>query len=263
MKIIHLSSADAVDDASMLARSMAAAEAAVGHSVEVIDSYRGGLAAIFAPARLARRVRRGEIDRIVAHSGRDITTAIQAARLVGDAGSRVAVDAVLPSSAPIDASARRFIDECADVRLVDYDNAPEPFIPVIERVEKDPGAGRKLLFCGPLTPETGVDLLIRSFVDAAPRGWTLTIAGEGRGRFVMPLIRFVRTSGAPVEWTGPLPEAADLSAMIAQADMLAFTPRSPYSYYLPVAVARRLGVGVYSAEKPTTTEILKALSAEA
>lgn len=77
---------------------------------------------------------------------------------------------------------------------------------------------RRVVFVGRLAPEKGLDLLLESWRQVAPQGWTLELIGDGELR------TSVAALGASVRWLGWLPPA-EVQARMASARFLVMASR--------------------------------------
>lgn len=101
--------------------------------------------------------------------------------------------------------------------------------------EKAAGGSVELLFIGRIDPEKGLDVLIEALAQL-PAGlpdWHLTVAGTGRGRTVMPLLRRAAEAGLDgrIDWKGFV---ADTSPLLRAAHIGVLPTRAPEAFGLAI-----------------------------
>lgn len=121
--------------------------------------------------------------------------------------------------------------------------------------QKSAEAPLTFVYHGELTKAKGVDLLIQAFLDISELNVRLLVCGEGRGRFVMPLIRMVRNAHLDdrVEWLGA---TDDVRAALMRADVGVYPSREPQSFRLALLECMAEGRPVITTTCGSTGEIL-------
>lgn len=236
----------------------------------------GGGFDVFTPVRLAKQLDAlagaGALTVVHAHSLRGASAAQAARRLMQTRNARVKLIYThhTVSAAPETAAARRLLAEIDSYVFVSeaartgfLSTAPELDATRMHTAgsaivaERYPKAGRAgsdkavhLIFCGRLTPEKGLDVLMRTLANLKHLSWTLEVCGTGRSRDVMPVVRLARglDVDSRIDWRGF--EEAPLARM-ARADALVLPSTAPepagtvileaFSQGLPV-VASDIGV---------------------
>lgn len=122
---------------------------------------------------------------------------------------------------------------------------------LLHPVARENCAKKILLFVGRLHPEKGVHLLVEAFADFAKTNpnWRLRLVGPadtGHGGGGENYRRQLESlaAGLPVEFTGPVFDAAKLAAIYQQADLFCYPSLAEFGEALPVAPLEALACGV-------------------
>lgn len=112
---------------------------------------------------------------------------------------------------------------------------------------------REVLFVGRLHPEKGVELLLTAFAQVAPAaraGWSLRIVGPhavasggGGDAFLARLQASARTLDLPVEWSGPIFDAATLNAAYRESRIFVYPSIAAQGEAFPLAPLEAMAQG--------------------
>ena len=115
----------------------------------------------------------------------------------------------------------------------------------------------ELLYMGRIDPEKGLDVLIEALgkLPAELPYWHITIAGTGRGRTVMPLLRRARDLNleSNITWAGFVADAAPL---LAKAHIGALPTRVPEAFGLAILEYMHSGTVPVVTDSGAQTEIV-------
>ncbi len=120
----------------------------------------------------------------------------------------------------------------------------------------DPTGTVTFVHHGLLTPDSGISELIDSFIAISSEiPARLVIAGEGRGRFVMPLIRRIRSAKLDnrVNWTGPVD---DIGAVLRGCDIGVYPAKTGYPYTRGILECMALGRAVITTSGGPADELV-------
>ncbi|MDO4319907.1 MAG: glycosyltransferase family 4 protein [Bacteroidales bacterium] len=238
----------------------------------------GGPLDILSPVRLARHLRGIEGEAIVhVHNFKDAATAEAARKLLPDPGRiRIVCTRHLVKPAPTEQS-RVGVLAALDAIIFVSDKARQVFLstnPAIDNARlhtvhnsiPDPGRAEssrpadalgpvKILYVGRISPEKGVDTLIRSLGKISTLPWTAEICGTGQARHVMPLMRMARELGIAdrIDWPGHVSEPL---RRMASADIIVLPTRAPEAFGLTLLEAMSQGVPVVTTDNGAQPEII-------
>jgi glycosyltransferase involved in cell wall biosynthesis len=174
------------------------------------------------------------------------------------AAAVASADAVI---APSRSLARRFAAEWpileGRVRIVEPGLAPRSG-PAVRRFRRDAvDAPLRLVFIGTWLPHKGLDLLIDAVLALAPGAVALSVYGSGvEGHEVWVDALRERTRSADVRWRGAF-AAAELDAILADADVLVLPSRCDESYSRVVREARVAGLAVVAPASGGPADVLR------
>lgn len=189
---------------------------------------------LVSPIALAKVLNRMAAPIVVhVHNFKDTSTALRARRLMRDPSKvRIVCTRHLVKAAKTGRSAQRifaeldaliFVSQSArDVFMSSHPQIDESKISIIHnsiRTQTDAPAPRHenndeitLAFIGRISPEKGLDVLIRAMRKLTDLPLRLLIAGTGKGSDVMPLVRMTRSAELKdrVEWLGHIDNTTEL-----------------------------------------------------
>lgn len=294
MNIVHLVSNKVWGGGERYVLDLCRRSAVAGHSVAVITRGAGavdaplaaagftpghlplrGVLDIVSPIVLARVLNRMSAPIIIhVHNFKDAYTAVRARDLMADSSAaRVVVTRHLVKEAKDSAMERqlyRSVDEmifvsdaarqaflsghpgCDETKLHVVHNSIIPPGP-LDRVPSADGKVR-LLYIGRISPEKGVDVLVDAMTKLSDLPVHLTVAGVGRGKDVLPLMRQCRNSRIDdrVEWAG---HVDDVYGAIARADIGILPTRVPEAFGLSALEFISQGVPVVASASGGPLEI--------
>ena len=295
MNIVHLVSNKVWGGGERYVLDMCRRSAEAGHRVAVITSVARcvdepfaaagfapghlplrGVLDIVSPIVLARVLNRMSAPIIIhVHNFKDAYTAVRARDLMADSSAaRVVLTRHLVKAAKDSAMERqlyRSVDEmifvseaarqaflsgrpgCDETKLHVVHNSIIPPGP-LDRVSSDDGKVR-LLYIGRISPEKGVDVLVDAMAKLSDLPVHLTVAGVGRGKDVLPLMRECRNSriDGRVEWPG---HVADVYRAIASADIGVLPTRVAEAFGLSALEFMSQGVPVVASASGGIPEII-------
>ena len=243
----------------------------------------GGAWDVLSQVHLARFLRRMPEGRTVVHTHnfKDAATALAARRLcLGRAADiRVICTRHLVKPASLSRSNLRtyadldaiiFVSELArrefmstapggidPARLHVIHNAiPAADSPGKESRPTNPDAPVNMIFAGRITPEKGLDTLLRALAELpVSLPWHLEICGTGMSREVMPLVRLSRGLGLEnrITWAGHVP---DVREHMRRADLCVAPTRAREAFGLTVLEAFHCGLPVVTTDNGAQSEIM-------
>lgn len=295
MNVVHLVTNRAWGGGERYALDLCRALRADGHRVDVLTRKNapardiftgesmwrgtiggGGPLDVLSPVKLARHLR--GIDGAVTvhtHNFKDAATAVAARRLLPDSDRvRIICTRHLVKPAP---SRRSQLETLAALDAIIFvsDRARREFMSTATGIDPsrvhtvlnaipDPGrqhtdadslAPVKILYAGRISPEKGVDTLIKALGTIKALPWTAEICGTGRPRDVMPLMRLARDLGIAdrIDWPGHID---NITARIAAADISVLPTRAPEAFGLAIIEAMSQGVPVVTTDNGAQPEII-------
>lgn len=259
MKTIHIVSETKLNDRVRRILRLCRQEVSAGVTVEVITRNKAAVAELFAsegllaaiapmrgplgmslaPVRTASLINRGDSPaRLVIHKAADVSIALNARRLsrnpadveirayfsdlsradLGPGRERLygATDRIELAS---DSLKDRFLSafpgsDPSKVGAADYSALRAAY-----RAKEIPAGPLQLLYVGDIDSECGLDVLVQTLGEPSNPDWRLTVAGSGRGRDVMPIVRATRSLGIAdrIEWLGNVENTGELYERAAVA----------------------------------------------
>ena len=115
----------------------------------------------------------------------------------------------------------------------------------------------RLLYCGRLCAEKGLHTLIEALEQMPAASWQLTVAGEGKGTYVLPLMRRCRQAGidGKVDWAGPVD---DIAPLLAAADAGIVPTVAPEAFGLSILEFMQAGMAVVTTDNGAQPELITA-----
>lgn len=243
----------------------------------------GGALDVLSPIRLAKQLDRaaaaGDVLTVVhTHNFKDAATALRARRLMSAPAPRVKVVCTrhLVKAAPASEGRQRLLAELDAIIFVSQAAMNEflttataairrerlhmvhnaimvPRVPRTERAAA--GAPVRMIFCGRIAPEKGIDVLLRALDKIKHLPWELEVCGTGRSREVMPLVRLSRGLGLEprINWRG---FEANVAARMAGADVLVLPSLVPEAFGLVILEAFSQGLPVVTTDSGAQPEIV-------
>ncbi len=237
----------------------------------------GGMMDFISPLTLARVLNRIEGDMVIhVHNFKDADIALRARRLMhSPARVRVVMTRHLVKPGKNTRYFRSIYDGLDELIFVS-ESARDEFLstspsidPVkvhmvhnassdmagVEAADKPEGEFR-LVFAGRIVPEKGVEVLIHALSRLTDiPGIRLHIAGEGRGRYVLPLMQLARRLGVDklIEWHGLMDDVLPLMAS-ADAGVVPSVWKEPFGLVLSEFMS--LGVPVVASAQGGPLEII-------
>lgn len=235
MNILHLTLPDSDPYGHLMAQQLSQLLINTGCHSLIKQNRRKSPPAFFPGLRLSGYLRRGEYDVAIVHSPHWLQACTTAAGLSGSdcktafmpscplsqipdspqfiAALRQVDKILLPYPAIKEAFVKKFGEEFRnDEKLAIA--IPEFEIPIKREPAKD-----RVEISTPLNPAFPIRELISRIVNDTPAALQkihFTVRGEGKGNFVMPLIRMTRKANVDVEWAGmPLLSNDAMSATTA------------------------------------------------
>lgn len=240
----------------------------------------GGVWDVVSPVRLARRLDRlaagGALTVVHVHNFKDAYTALAARRLARDPSAvRVVCTRHLVKAARTSASALRtlrgldaiiFVSRVArDAFLSSGPDIDRSRLHVVHNaitVPPAPGNGPRpadgpvrLIFAGRITPEKGLDVLVRALAEIRDLDWRLEVCGTGASRDVMPVVRLARglDVDSRIDWRGFVP---DVLARMAAADVAVAPSVARESFGLVLLEAFSQGLPVVTTDNGAQPELM-------
>lgn len=137
-----------------------------------------------------------------------------------------------------DAALGQFLSSAPDVDRARL-HVLRPGIPALPPLPAKECGTPHIVFAGPLVPEKGIDVLVDALCRISDLDWRATIAGEGKGSYVLPLMRRCRECGMSerIEWPGILP-LSDIPALMESAHVAVLPSRTceSFTYFIPDAM---------------------------
>lgn len=294
MNIVHLVSNKVWGGGERYVLDLCRRSADAGHSVAVITRgsrdvdapfaaagfipghlpLRGALD-FFSPIVLARVLNRMSAPIVIhVHNFKDAYTAVRARDLMAHrADARVVVTRHLVKAAK-DSSMERQLYRSVDEMIFVSEAARQAFLSgrpgcdetklhvvhnsiippgSVDRVPSEDDKVR-LLYIGRISPEKGVDVLVDAMTKLSDLPVHLTVAGVGRGKDVLPLMRECRNSRIDdrVEWVGHID---NVYGAIAKADIGILPTRVPEAFGLSALEFISQGVPVVASASGGPLEI--------
>lgn len=294
MNIVHLVSNKVWGGGERYVLDLCRRSADAGHSVAVITRgsrdvdapfaaagfipghlpLRGALD-FFSPIVLARVLNRMSAPIVIhVHNFKDAYTAVRARDLMAHrADARVVVTRHLVKAAK-DSSMERQLYRSVDEMIFVSEAARQAFLSgrpgcdetklhvvhnsiippgSVDRISSEDDKVR-LLYIGRISPEKGVDVLVDAMTKLSDLPVHLTVAGMGRGKDVLPLMRECRNSRIDdrVEWVGHID---NVYGAIAKADIGILPTRVPEAFGLSALEFISQGVPVVASASGGPLEI--------
>lgn len=240
----------------------------------------GGVWDVITPVRLARRleaIAAGGVRTVVhVHNFKDAATALSARRLMRD-GSAVKVictrHLVKPAKTTLPAlrtmrelDAIIFVSEIARRKFLSTSPAIDlsrlhvvlnaiTAAPLPHPVRAADDKTVKLIYTGRISPEKGLDVLVRALAAIENLPWSLEVCGTGTSRDVMPVVRLARGLGidSRIDWRGFV---ADPLVRMAGADVVVIPTTAPEAFGLAVLEAFSQGRPVVTTDNGAQPEIM-------
>ncbi len=277
--VLNLSKAlvsDGYDVTVIAPRSRAVKERFVASGIPTQVVNIGGAFDMISPVRLSKLMRGEESIVVHCHNFKQATIAARARKLSGNDRVRIVVTRHLakrgkntPSYKFIFEEIDRLVFVSEFARKVFMEGKPEidaakiMVIPTgipdkrveIEERERKDGARTVLMFHGRITPEKGLDVLVKALGMLKRDDYILRVAGQGKGTDVMPVIKDSRKYGVDknIEWLGFV---EDVSRAIADASIGIFPSRAPEAFGLSLLEYMRQGKSVITTSSGAQTEIV-------
>lgn len=240
----------------------------------------GGVWDVVSPVRLAGRLNRlaagGTPTVVHVHNFKDAYTALAARRLMKDpSAARVVCTRHLVKPAKTTPSAMRTLRELDAIIFVsrlalegflasgpDIDRSRLHVIhnaitaaPIPRPAREAGDTAVRLIFAGRITPEKGLDVLVRALADILDLDWRLEVCGTGSSREVMPVVRLARGLGVDsrIDWRGFVP---DVLPHLAVADVAVLPSVGRESFGLAILEAFSRGVPVVTTDNGAQPEIM-------
>lgn len=266
MRIIHLVGSRSWDDKAEGALRAALAMRAIGfaqsiiitdkdtelhtfyaaHGLEVYPMTLHGFGSIFTPARLGNMLLRERSSLLHLHHPALMRIAAGALAVARQAGARMVVNV---SPAELEQ-----LDPRRKAMIAAEGVAASPLPPVgfnVETAREDnTSEALRALIIGELNKESGVAEVVDTLLTLSdPTRLRLTVAGSGKGNYVMPLLRKLRKAklDGQVEWVGN--RALDAELWRAH-DLLLLPSSAPRDGEVLAPLAMAQGLGVVALDTP-------------
>ena len=224
---------------------------------------------IASPFKLARLIGKEQPVVIHVHNFKDATTALRARTLSRNKNVRIVMTRHL-----VKAAKRKSLYNKLDAMIFVSHLAKNEFMttsPVIDAnkihvihnsikhtpvtAESTPDKELTLMFHGRLSPEKGIDTLLRAFAKAAIADARLIIAGSGNEEYVKELHAIADKAGISqqITWTGHI---TDIHPLIARADIGVCPSRARESFGLAVIEYMAHGKPVITTDNGAQPEYL-------
>lgn len=247
-----------------------------GLTTEVINI--GGAFDLLSPVRISKLMKAGEGVIVHCHNFKQATVAARARKLSGNDRVKIIVTRHLAKKGKNTPSYKYLFDEIDCLvfvsdfaRRVFMEGKPEideskvrvlhngiPDLKVAGSESKSETEAKEkavLMFHGRITPEKGLDVLVRALGKLKRDDYILRLAGQGKGTDVMPIIKDSRKYGVDknIDWLGFV---EDVGAKIAGADIGIFPSRAPEAFGLSLLEYMRQGKSVITTDSGAQTEIV-------
>ena len=217
-------------------------------SLPVVTMPLKGVLDIISPFKLASMVRNMPEAIIHVHNFKDASTAIRARRISGNKNLRIVLTRHLVKSAKKSSIYKKidamiFVSQLAlDKFLSSSPNIGNSKISVVHNsiklppfatADATPGDSVSIMFHGRLSPEKGIEILIKAFAKLNNEKARLVIAGSGEAEYTNSLKKLAAENGAAnrIEWTGHI---KNIHPLIEKADIGVCPSMVPESFGLAV-----------------------------